>query len=399
MKMAKQTTLVFVAWLIATASAGECTTELDCSLNGVCTAGQCACDAPWKDSTNGAESCSVLDVVPHPDNYVPAYGGPRVDTAFGPQNVTSWGGNAILGSDGQYHLFVSAMGGGKGLDTWTSNSQIDHAVASDPMGVFIKVDTSLSSEAHNASPLRLPNGTYLLFHIGSAGVSKGGSNFLHASEHPEGPWRPLPGLSCNNPAPMLHNNGTVFVGCNNGGFKIYRSEDPFSGGWIYETTLDFPPAWGSDAPGELRNEDPYMWMDSRGNWHFLAHRYDYRDGWPVNPNQTMPMLVSGHGFSTDGVDWKFNSAQQPYAAEVSFQNGTVQQFSTFERPHLVFNEQRQLTHLVNGVSPYWDPPGAAGPCDGCDARQGSAHSCVVCKTTKGIDYTYTLVSKLNLGQQ
>ena len=139
------------------------------------------------------------------------------------------------------------------------------------------------------------------------------------------------------------------------------------------------------------NPNSYLW----GNFHLLAHNYDYRDGWPVNPNQTMPVLVSGHGFSTDGVKWQFNSAEQPYDAVVRFENGTAQHFSTFERPHLLFNDRQQPTHLVNGVSPYWQPPGAAGPCDKCDARLGSAHSCVVCKTTKGIDYTYTLVTKLN----
>lgn len=353
----------------------------------------------------------VLDVLPHPNGYVPAYGGPhRTGTAYGPQNVTSWGGNIIRGvgggGDGNettvvYHLWVSAMGGGRGLDSWTSNSQIDHAVSADPMGVFVKADTALPKEAHNSSPLRAANGSFLLFHIGSAGsASKGhssssSSSFLHASESPGGPWRPLPAIPCNNPAPMLHNNGTVYVGCNSGSFKIYRSDDVFAGGWHFVTTLAFPPQWGSAAPGELKNEDPYLWMDGRGSWHFLAHRYDYRDGYPVNPAQTMPLLVSGHGFSRDGVAWGFNSAEQPYDAVVRFANGTAQSFSTYERPHLLFNARQQPTHLINGVSPYWNPPGTAGPCDGCDARKGSLHSCVVCKTTKGIDYTYTLVSKLN----
>ena len=341
--------------------------------------------------------------------HVPAYGGPhRTGTAYGPQNVTSWGGNIIRGvgggGDGNettvYHLWVSAMGGGRGLDSWTSNSQIDHAVSADPMGVFVKADTALPKEAHNSSPLRAANGSFLLFHIGSAGsASKGhsssSSSFLHASESPGGPWRPLPAIPCNNPAPMLHNNGTVYVGCNSGSFKIYRSDDVFAGGWHFVTTLAFPPQWGSEAPGELKNEDPYLWMDGRGSWHFLAHRYDYRDGYPVNPAQTMPLLVSGHGFSRDGVAWGFNSAEQPYDAVVRFANGTAQSFSTYERPHLLFNARQQPTHLINGVSPYWNPPGTAGPCDGCDARKGSLHSCVVCKTTKGIDYTYTLVSKLN----
>ena len=143
-------------------------------------------------------------------------------------------------------------------------------------------------------------------------------------------------------------------------------------------------------------EDPYTWMDTRGRWHLLAHRWDYRDGWPVNPSQTMPVLVSGHGFSLDGIKWRFNSAEQPYDPWITFQNGTRQNFSTYERPHLVFGAAGHPTHLVNGVAPYWDPASAAGPCDGCDARPGSAHSCVVCKTTKGVDYTYTLVSALNV---
>merc|ERR1719174_252696 len=197
---------------------GQCKTNFDCSLNGVCdtATGNCRCDAPWKNGASGKESCNVLDVLPHSNSYVPAYGGPRVNTAYGPQNTTSWGGNIIRGDDGQYHLWVSAMGGGQGLNSWGHNSQIDHAVASDPMDVFRKVDTTLQKEAHNASPLRAHNGSYLLFHIGDAGV-KGGSHFLHHSESPSGPWLPLPSLHCNNPAPMLHVNGTVYCGCNSGG--------------------------------------------------------------------------------------------------------------------------------------------------------------------------------------
>lgn len=91
-------------------------------------------------------------------------------------------------------------------------------------------------------------------------------------------------------------------------------------------------------------------MDNRNNFHLLAHRYDYRDGYPANPNQTMPVLVSGHGFSTDGATWHFNSEQQPYDAQITFVNGTTQLFSTWERPHLVFDPHSGLpTHLVNGV--------------------------------------------------
>ena len=62
------------------------------------------------------------------------------------------------------------------------------------------VVTGLGLQAHNASPLRARNGSWLLFHIGSGGGS--GSSFLHHSESPAGPWHPLPALDCNNPAPM-----------------------------------------------------------------------------------------------------------------------------------------------------------------------------------------------------
>merc|ERR1712226_905630 len=100
---------------------------------------------------------------------------------------------------------------------------------------------------------------------------------------------------------MFHNNGTAFVMCNNGQFQIYRSDDVFEGNWQHVASLSYPVSWGNDTSPYLKNEDPYMWMDIRGNWHVLAHRYDYRDGWPVNPNQTMPVLVSGHAFSRNGM--------------------------------------------------------------------------------------------------
>ena len=66
------------------APVGRCKTDMDCSLNGACdpATGACACDLPWKNGKSGKEACGVLDVLPHPVDYVPAYGGPRTDTAY-----------------------------------------------------------------------------------------------------------------------------------------------------------------------------------------------------------------------------------------------------------------------------------------------------------------------------
>jgi hypothetical protein len=142
-------TVLLTVRLTTSTVGSSCKTAFDCSLNGVCNVatGVCACDAPWKDAASGEEACSVLDVLPHADDYVPAYGGPRTDTAYhANQTMTSWGGN-ILGplEDGKFHMWVSAMGGGSGLDGWTHISEIHHATASDPMDAFTRVDTAPAS--------------------------------------------------------------------------------------------------------------------------------------------------------------------------------------------------------------------------------------------------------------
>jgi hypothetical protein len=190
---------------------------------------------------------------------------------------------------------------------------------------------------------------------------------------------------------MVHLNGTVFCGCNVGSHvRLYRADDLDGGDWTLVMDIQPPPAW-LDA-NYLRVEDPYFYMDPRGNFHLLTHSYDYRDGWPPNPNQTEPMRVSGHAYSPDGLNWTFDD-ESPFFAVVKFDDGTQKNYSTFERPHLIFDDAGEPTHLVNGVSPFWLGPDGH-PCSLCDKRAGSDHSCVVCKTTKGIDWTYTLVQPL-----
>ena len=64
------------------------------------------------------------------------------------QATTSWGGNILLGDDGKYHLWVSRMAHGEGLQHWGKVSEIDHAIASDPMDVFDQVETVLPKEVN-----------------------------------------------------------------------------------------------------------------------------------------------------------------------------------------------------------------------------------------------------------
>jgi hypothetical protein len=73
---------------------GGCATDRDCSLNGACTDGRCACDAPWRGSdcgllaTQPAQSGGLYDY--QAQGYWPN----------GTSKTSSWGGNMLPNADG-----------------------------------------------------------------------------------------------------------------------------------------------------------------------------------------------------------------------------------------------------------------------------------------------------------
>ena len=128
----------------------------------------------------------------------------------------------------------------------------------------------MNTWAHNAAPIQLHDGTYAIVHIGGGtGGPNGGNNCtapsssevlwtdglthdeatttgsnggstIHISKSLSGPWLPLQNSlgGCNNPAPWVHPNGTIFVGCG-GAFK--RAEN-IAG--PYTTVASFPMGGG-----------------------------------------------------------------------------------------------------------------------------------------------------------
>ena len=104
------------------AASAACVTDLDCSNNGVCASGgRCNCDPAWL----GA-ACSTL-------NLLPATRGHGLHSADAPvHNTSSWGGSVLKGEDGRYHMWASELVNHCGLNLWTSNSHVVHAVASEP---------------------------------------------------------------------------------------------------------------------------------------------------------------------------------------------------------------------------------------------------------------------------
>ena len=259
-----------------------------CSLNGVpSTQGSCTCDKPW----SGPE-CSQLNFKPviFPQGY-----------GMQPQLV-SWGGNIIEDTvSGKFHMFVSRMTNDCPLSDWTKNSRIDHAVADEITGPFVFKDVAIPTWSHNAAPVRLKDGSFAIFHIGDGtGSPTGGNNCtkreitpprtlwpskqafmdnlpaggstIHISSSLDGPWLPLLNNtlgSCNNPAPWVHPNGTLYCLCGN---TMLRSET-ISGPWVAVSTL-------SHSGGPMGNyEDPFLYTDTRG-FHLLYHVYNTHENPP-----------------------------------------------------------------------------------------------------------------------
>lgn len=143
-----------------------CSSDLDCSLNGACDAsrGVCACDAAWS-----GPCCSSLNLLPAT---VAASG-------YRQPNTSTWGGN-IIASAGAFHMLIAEMApadnvtgaGSCGLTTWGTNSQITHVTAASMLGPYARQEVAVPPWSHNPIIRAQPDGTLVLYHIGSGTGSK-----------------------------------------------------------------------------------------------------------------------------------------------------------------------------------------------------------------------------------
>ena len=259
--------MVTVGGAAAGAGSGQrggavCDSIDDCFLGGECRASRCVCD-PWRTAPN----CSQLSLLPVAAASAGAGGGagapPQVYPGEG--GWSSWGGQ-VLFSGGSYHMFAARFSHRCGLNSWWCNSEVVHAEADRPDGPY---STSpglpvVAPFAHNPAVAVAPDGTVLVFHIGSgdtprsrqgncsggvSGVGTNGTrawcgaaaavaafpgapvppragevnapNIAYSSAGPRGPWSLLGGGSswgADNPAPVVLENGTVLLyakfGCN-----------------------------------------------------------------------------------------------------------------------------------------------------------------------------------------
>ena len=121
-----------LALLLLTASgAGQesdrgCRTDADCSMLGVCSASSstCRCSSGWH-----GQHCEQLNLAP----VLPT--GSGLDL-LATNHTSTWGGPAIpyKQDTSRYHMLYSEMARGCGINSWLSNSEVRHAVSTDPLG-------------------------------------------------------------------------------------------------------------------------------------------------------------------------------------------------------------------------------------------------------------------------
>ena len=306
------------------------------------------------------------------------------------QGFFVWGGSAVEGEDGRYHLFASRWNVEVGFWSWLTNSQIVRASSDSPLGPFRFEEVVLPERdrtyfdammTHNPTILS-HEGVYYLFYTGTTyefekpkveGDLTREQYFatrwnqrigLATSRSVFGPWiradepllEPRPGkwdsLMTTNPAPAIREDGSILL--------VYKSSNGDQAPLLLGVASAPGPAGPytrlSDTPIKLRRtpssspdasiEDAFVW------WNGLNYEMILKD---------LLGEVSGidgvgiHATSSDGVVWTASDPLLAYDKTIRWDDGTVTKQANFERPQLLI-ENGKPTHLYaatgNGVSQF-----------------------------------------------
>lgn len=267
-------------------------------------------------------------------------------------------------------MFMSVFQGHGGLSSWTSQSEIMHAVAATPEGPFTPTTNGPNKdgivagpEAHNPTVVRANDGTYLLFSIGKTPLLSAASL--------SGPWVEAKFTSCNNPAPIVvQGQDQMYVVCHGGpnpqhwgsSVGMVWTEHWKSGVWNVVANNTDDHLDGGKALFNHPVEDPFAWHSATdGHFHILSH--GFRMGMV---NGTMPGCGNAYGVyarsPTPTGPWSFQEAAIVYNNIIDFVASSSPSLAMDrrERPHLLFDKSGNPTHLYNGVCPAGNVYGEPG---------------------------------------
>ncbi len=236
------------------------------------------------------------------DNVKPRY----IDNGIEDSEWSYWGGNAILGADGKYHLFVCRWreDSQRGHHEW-SRSIVVHAVANTSTGPY-KVKNTIGP-GHNPEAFQLKDGRYVIYVI----------NGYYITDSMEGPWRRekfefnrrdrriIEGLS--NLSFAQREDGSYLMVCRGGG--IWFSETGIS---PYNQVTDkrvYPPVAGNF-------EDPVVWRTPI-QYHMIVNDWRGRIAYYLR--------------SKDGINWKVEPGEAYMPGIAKYEDGTVVDWFKYER--------------------------------------------------------------------
>ena len=368
---------------------GNCITEEDCSLGGLCINSLCVCDSYFT-----GPDCSLLNL------QRPRFNDQAGLCHNGFNSYYSWGGKSVFGSDNKYHLYASFMCRHATLDEWTTKSSSAHFVADEVDGAYVFADSECDETTGICTPIVIPWShntvitenapgflpSLLLAHVGDGivdpsqwapcynksdiagytSLSKstlektislqddpGSTCYFTISNTTDGPWvRALnnSGVYINftgswtnalagNPAPLVLKDGSVN---------------------LYFTAVPCPPNSNSLAPNCIavatatswegpytmneakrpitypESEDPSVFIDKRGNYHLVTNVNTFH----ARCAQGVP--CGGHAWSKDGFVFS-NLTVGAFGPVITFQNGTEWKNAYAERP--------LITLASDGVTP------------------------------------------------
>jgi hypothetical protein len=267
----------------------------------------------------------------------------------------------------KYHGYMSEMSNNCSLRCYGTVSRIVHVASNSPAGPFVRLAVVVRTFAHNPQIVRAPDGTFVLYHIGtdipdsdvpdcaalalsgkcghgSSAALAGGAAQSGGPPHdasvaysasPYGPFvrRPFILRNFTNPSAVIFANASVLL--------VGRSG--------HGAAKALPLAWADHWNGTYRKlergagvgpegwqEDPYIYRGERG-YHLLTHCAGCVNG-TVNPtagaNVSAGMCGGGHMYSTDGLEWAMGRGPA-YTCALRWRDGTATNLTARQRPALL----------------------------------------------------------------
>jgi len=248
------------------------------------------------------------------DNVKPRY----IENGLEDNEWSYWGGNALLGDDGKYHLFVCRWreDSERGHMEWP-RSVVAHAVADNSFGPYEVKDTL--GPGHNPEVFQLQDGRYVVYLINGYYIadSLNGPWTRHKFEFNKRDRRIIEGLS--NLSFARREDGSLLMVCRGGGIWFSRT-----GISPYNQVTDrrvYPPVEG-------RFEDPVVWR-TNVQYHLIVNDWLGR--------------IAFYLRSKDGIHWKVDPGEAYLPGIAVYEDGTKVDWFKYERIKVLRDEYGRAT--------------------------------------------------------